>query len=85
MRDAQKLLEEKSRFRNLERQFAASHISRLSDKTLQSMETSSLHLDLLSDLKRINSHICSIAYPILDVANAQVTNRLRTSDMSPLQ
>ena len=85
VRDAQKLLEEKSRFRDLERQFATSHIIRLSDKTLQSMETSSLHLDLLSDLKRINSHICSIAYPILDVANAQATSRLRTSDMTPLQ
>ena len=37
---------------------------------LQSIETSSLHLDLISDLKRINSHICSIAYPILESAGA---------------
>ncbi len=79
VRDAQKLLEEKTRFRDLEREYAGTHLSRLSDKTLQSIETSSLHLDLISDLKRINSHICSIAYPILDSAGALAPNRLRQS------
>jgi phosphate:Na+ symporter len=77
VRDAQKLLEEKARFRDLERSYAASHIGRLSDKTVQSIETSSLHLDLISDLKRINSHICSIAYPILDSVGALAPNRLK--------
>ncbi|MDO8448517.1 MAG: Na/Pi cotransporter family protein [Rhodoferax sp.] len=79
VRDAQKLLEEKSRFRDLEREYAAAHLDRLSVNTLQSIETSSLHLDLISDLKRINSHICSIAYPILDSAGALAPNRLRHS------
>lgn len=79
VRDAQKLLEEKARFRDLERAYAATHLVRLSDKTLQSMETSSLHIDLISELKRINSHICSIAYPILDSAGALAPNRLRTA------
>jgi phosphate:Na+ symporter len=67
VRDAQKLLEEKARFRDLEHAYAGSHIERLSGNTVQSIETSSLHIDLISDLKRINSHICSIAYPILDL------------------
>jgi phosphate:Na+ symporter len=75
MRDAQKLLEEKARFRDLEREYAGTHIIRLSDNTVQSIETSSLHLDLISDLKRINSHICSIAYPILDSAGALAPSR----------
>ncbi|MDA8443950.1 Na/Pi cotransporter family protein [Paracidovorax valerianellae] len=79
VRDAQKLLEEKARFRDLERAYAATHLVRLSDKTLQSMETSSLHIDLISELKRINSHICSIAYPILDSAGALAPSRLRTA------
>jgi phosphate:Na+ symporter len=79
VRDAQKLLEEKTRFRDLERQYAASHLARLSDNTVQSIETSSLHIDLISDLKRINSHICSIAYPILDQAGALAPNRLRNA------
>ncbi|MES2941608.1 MAG: Na/Pi cotransporter family protein [Pseudomonadota bacterium] len=79
VRDAQKLLEEKARFRDLERAYASSHLSRLSANTVQSFETSSLHIDLISELKRINSHICSIAYPILDSAGAQAPNRLRQS------
>jgi len=77
VRDAQKLLEEKARFRDLELEYAATHIARLQDNTAQSIETSSLHLDLISDLKRINGHICSIAYPILDSAGALAQTRLR--------
>jgi phosphate:Na+ symporter len=79
LRDAQKLLEEKTRFRDLEREYAATHLERLAVNTVQSIETSSLHLDLISDLKRMNSHICSIAYPILDSAGALAPNRLRQS------
>jgi phosphate:Na+ symporter len=54
------------------------------DRTTPSMETSSLHIDLISDLKRINSHICSIAYPILDSAGALAPSRLRSSRLMPL-
>ena len=79
VRDAQKLLEEKTRFRDLEHEYASTHLGRLALNTVQSIETSSLHLDLISDLKRINSHICSIAYPILDSAGALAPNRLRHS------
>ncbi len=74
---AQQLLAEKVLFRDLERAYADSHIERLSINTLQSIETSSLHLDLISDLKRINSHICSIAYPILEQAGVLAKTRLR--------
>ncbi|WCM94536.1 Na/Pi cotransporter family protein [Acidovorax sp. NCPPB 2350] len=77
VRDAQKLLEEKARFRDLERAYAATHLARLADKTVQSMETSSLHIDLISDLKRVNSHICTIAYPILDSAGKLTPSPLR--------
>ena len=59
VRDAKRLLEEKAHFRDLEHEYAANHIARLRDNTAQSIETSSLHLDLISDLKRINSHICA--------------------------
>jgi phosphate:Na+ symporter len=82
VRDAQRLLEEKARFRDLEHEYAASHIARLRDNTAQSIETSSLHLDLISDLKRINSHICSIAYPILESAGALAATRIRHSQLS---
>jgi phosphate:Na+ symporter len=81
VRDAQKLLEEKVRFRDLERAYAGTHLDRLTENTAQSIETSSLHLDLISELKRINSHICSIAYPILDSAGALAPSRLRQPAM----
>ena len=84
VRDAKKLLEEKARFRDLEREYAASHIARLQDNTAQSIETSSLHLDLISDLKRINSHLCSIAYPILDSAGVLSQTRIRHSKLAEL-
>jgi phosphate:Na+ symporter len=35
-------------------------------------------------LKRINSHICSIAYPILDSVGALTQTRLRHSVLAPL-
>jgi phosphate:Na+ symporter len=84
VRDARKLLEEKAHFRDLEREYAASHIARLQDNTAQSIETSSLHLDLISDLKRINSHLCSIAYPILDSAGVLAQTRIRPSQLATL-
>jgi phosphate:Na+ symporter len=84
VRDARKLLEEKARFRDLQIEYAATHIARLQDNTTQSIETSSLHLDLISDLKRINSHICSIAYPILESAGALTATRIRPSVLAPL-
>ena len=85
VRDAQKLMQEKARFRDLEHAYATTHLARLTDRTATSMETSALHIDLISDLKRINSHICSIAYPILDSAGALAPSRLRESRLGPLE
>ena len=85
VRDAQRLLEEKARFRDLERAYATTHLDRLSDRTTLSMETSSLHIDLISDLKRVNSHICSIAYPILESAGALAPSRLRESRLGKIE
>jgi len=85
VRDAKRLLEEKAHFRDLEHEYAANHIARLRDNTTQSIETSSLHIDLLSDLKRINSHLCSIAYPILESAGALTATRIRQSQFAALE
>jgi phosphate:Na+ symporter len=84
LRDARKLLEEKARFRDLQYAYAANHIARLQENTPHSVETSSLHLDLISDLKRVNSHICSIAYPILESAGALRATRVRASVLAPM-
>ena len=77
VRDAHRLLQQKAEFRDLERDYANAHLARLAENTMQSVETSALHIDLISDLKRINSHICSIAYPILEQAGALAPTRLK--------
>ena len=77
LKSAQELLAQKVLFRDLERAYADSHLGRLAGNTMESIETSSLHLDLISDLKRVNSHICSIAYPILDEAGVLARTRLK--------
>jgi phosphate:Na+ symporter len=77
VQDARRLVEEKVKFRELEMQNYEKHLARLADQTVQSLETSSLHLDLMRDLKRINSHFCSVAYPILESAGVLSESRIR--------
>jgi phosphate:Na+ symporter len=76
VKSAQQLLVEKERFRDLERAFHDSHLNRLSGNTVQSIETSSLHLDIISDMRRINSFFCSTAYPVLEQAGKLRKSRL---------
>jgi phosphate:Na+ symporter len=65
---AQQLLGEKSTLRARELAAAESHLARLREGRPESIESSSLHLDILRDLKRIHSHLCSVAYPVLEHA-----------------
>ncbi|HXZ08526.1 MAG TPA: Na/Pi cotransporter family protein [Paraburkholderia sp.] len=77
LRSAERLLSEKERFRDLERAYSYRHLDRLAGQTLRSVETSALHLDLISDMKRLNSLFCSTAYPVLDAVGALHETRLR--------
>jgi phosphate:Na+ symporter len=77
---ARTLIEEKTQLRAAELACADSHLARLREGRPESMETSSLHLDVLRDLKRIHSHICSVAYPVLDAAGELQPNRLRDAE-----
>lgn len=83
VKNAQRLLEEKSRFNELERLYAENHLQRLTSNMLPSVETSALHLDVIRDLRRINSHVCALAYPILDAAGMLTKNRLRQQNLEP--
>jgi phosphate:Na+ symporter len=65
---ARRLLREKVALRKAELEAADRHFERLREGRPESLETTSLHLDILSDLKRIHSHICSVAYPVLEAA-----------------
>ena len=75
---ARQLIRDKERFRDLEMQCGYTHLERLRSGQVESLETSALHLDILRDLKRINSHLTAVAYPILDA-----TGELRHSRLLP--
>jgi phosphate:Na+ symporter len=66
--EARKLLVEKAHLRNTEIAATERHLDRLREGRPETVETTSLHLDVLRDLRRIHSHICSVAYPVLDAA-----------------
>jgi phosphate:Na+ symporter len=77
VRVARQLIAEKVTLRTAELTAAESHLQRLRERRPESIESSSLHLDVLRDLKRIHSHICSVAYPVLERAGALQPSRLR--------
>jgi len=63
---AHKLLRHKTRLGEIERDLRQAHINRLHLGLKESIDTSAIHLDVLTNLKRINSYIANIAYPILE-------------------
>jgi phosphate:Na+ symporter len=65
---AKKLIRKKADMRKAELEAADRHLERLRERQPESVETTSLHLDVLADLKRVHSHICSVAYPVLEAA-----------------
>jgi phosphate:Na+ symporter len=73
---ARALLSEKDRMRDLEQKATKNHLRRLREGRTQSIETSSLHIDIARDLKRIAAHITSVAYPILEQSGALRRSRL---------
>jgi phosphate:Na+ symporter len=74
LKSAQSLMIEKVAFRELEMRYANQHLLRLSDNTRQSIETSSLHLDLADFADQFL--FCSVAYPILESAGVLSKTRL---------
>ena len=78
--EARKLITEKANVRSAELDTAERHFERLREGRPESIETTSLHLDVLRDLKRIHSHICSVAYPVLEGAGAMKPGEVVESD-----
>ncbi|EPG6235222.1 Na/Pi cotransporter family protein [Klebsiella pneumoniae] len=63
---ARRLRRSKHRFRILNRRYSHAHVDRLHQQNVQSIETSTLHLALLGDMKRLNSLFCSVAYSVME-------------------
>lgn len=77
---ARRLVTEKAAIREAEARAADSHFGRLREGRPESIETSSIHMDVIRDLKRINGHLTSVAYPILEVSGELSHTRLKTID-----
>jgi len=78
---ARQLLAKKYQFRKLEKQAVVNHLNKLRDDVTYNPRLSALQLDVLRDLKRINSHLTAVAYPILEAAG-QLRSRLRKDKTS---
>ncbi|OGW15645.1 MAG: hypothetical protein A2035_02910 [Nitrospirae bacterium GWA2_42_11] len=63
---AHTILRHKVHLGEMERDLRQAHINRLHMGLQEAIDTSAIHLDILSNLKRINSHITNISYPILE-------------------
>lgn len=77
---ARRLVAEKTAMREAEARAADSHFARLRQGRPESIETSSIHMDVIRDLKRINGHLTTVAYPILEAAGELADTRLKTVD-----
>ncbi len=73
---ARQMLREKAEMRDLERTLVDQHFARVAAGRAESVASSSLHLDVLRDLKRVNSYLTSVAYPILERSGELAESRL---------
>lgn len=63
---ARKLIGRKAKLSELEMEYRQAHLNRLRKGLRESIDTSSIHLDLLTNLKRINSYVTNVAYQIVE-------------------
>jgi len=63
---AQEVLDQRPFMRQREREMRDSHLNRLRSGLTESLETSEIHLDVLTNLKRISSHVSGLVFPILE-------------------
>ena len=80
---ARDLVAQKDRLREEEMKATERHFRRLRDGLPETIETSALHLDVLRDLKRINAHLTTVAYPILENTGELRGSRLRAPHPAP--
>jgi phosphate:Na+ symporter len=76
-RAARKLIGEKEVFRELEARATEAHFGRARPGRAESVATSTLHLDIVRDLKRVNAHLAAAAYPILEGRGELLPSRLK--------
>ena len=76
---ARLLMAKKYKIGKREKELVVIHLNKLRDEVTYDSKLSALQLDILRDLKRINYHLTSVAYPILERAG-QLRTRLRSAE-----
>jgi phosphate:Na+ symporter len=79
-RSAQTLLDAKRQLNAMERATGRSHLNRLEARSAGGLEASTLHLAILRDLRRVNSHVSTIAYDVLGLADPSANQDESSSD-----
>ena len=74
---ARRLVEGKETIRKTEIEGMATHIDRLRGGVPETIATSSLHLDIIRDYRRINTYMCTVAFPLLEQSGEIHETRLR--------
>ena len=77
---ARKLIRDKEEIRQAEIKASSTHIDRLREGIPETIDTSSLHMDILRDYRRINSYVSTVAYPLLERKGEIRYSRLKTKD-----
>ena len=68
---AKVLYEKKQELHKLEKRSVSKHLQRIGKGIADSLETSSMHIDVIRDYKKVNSLLSSVAYPIL-IASGEI-------------
>lgn len=73
---ARELVEQKEKIRNIARDLQSRHLERLRQGTVESIETSAIHLELLRAFKSLNTSFAMIGYPLLLKRGEMLASRL---------
>jgi phosphate:Na+ symporter len=79
---ARQLLARKYKFIKREKKAVMNHLQKIRDDSHYDSQLSAMQLDVLRDLRRINSYQAAVAYPILEEAGQLRSSRLRRSKKS---
>lgn len=80
VRLARKMTEGKEVLRKAEQDAMAHHIDRLREGVPETVATSSMHLDIIRDYRRINTYMCTVAYALLEQKGMLRDSRLKPEE-----
>lgn len=80
VRLARKMTEGKEILRKAEQSTMTHHIERLREGIPETIATSSMHLDIIRDYRRINTYMCTVAYALLEQKGQLTESRVKPEE-----